>query len=178
MFTLPTPTQFSAFKAGIGLLTLLVGACVQAATYQPSAAEQARADQAYRAFSTAMRDADYERAYQQLHARLKKAQSLTEWRAGEERFARAAGTLVGFFNPRASWHFDPPNALEPGFYVEYRHQCRYARLDPCYEILVLFSPMGEHFSLIRHSRHYINTQTGKRSGEFIHIPGQHSRIRQ
>lgn len=159
----------------IGLLLLLTSAS-RAYAYQPSADEQARADRVYHAFTQALLNADYATAYSLFHPRLKQAQDLSAWQAKEEQFAQAAGTLVGYFGPGASWHFDPPYALDQGFYVEYRYQCRYAHLEPCRETLVLFSELGEQFRVIRHSRSYVNRTTGKRSGEFVRIPGHHSRI--
>lgn len=163
---------FARLAGGIFLFFSSAWACA----YQPSADEQARADRVYHAFTQALLNADYATAYSLFHPRLKQAQDLSTWRAKEVKFAHEAGTLVGYFEPAASWHFDPPYALDKGFYVEYRYLCRYAHLEPCRETLVLFSALGEQFQVIRHARSYVNRKTGKRSGEFVRIPGHHSRI--
>ncbi|MDO3388707.1 hypothetical protein QWI17_22865 [Gilvimarinus sp. SDUM040013] len=145
--------------------------------YIPAPAEQARADQTFHQFTQLLRQADYPGAYQYLDTSLQRRQTATQWQTSELRFAESAGTHAGYSTPTATWFFDPPHASKPGIYVQYRYKCHYAYLDPCHETLALFSALGETFTVIRHSRSYINTRSGKRTGSFVEIPGHHSRIR-
>lgn len=169
---------FRHFFPGL-VLPVLAGLLLSlsVAAYEPSPTERASADRVFHLYVNSLREADYDTAYELHSEALQSAQDIASWRAGEAQFAEQAGLNTGYSEPRVSWHLDPEKAPAPGFYVRYEYQCQHAHLNPCRAELTLFSPMAETFSVIRFSRSYVNTRTGKRSGAFVRIPGEHSAIR-
>ncbi|MCP8900451.1 DUF4019 domain-containing protein [Gilvimarinus xylanilyticus] len=156
------------------LLCLLCFHSVRA--YEPSPQERQNAQATALQYIEHLNAGEYREAYD-MHS------ELLNQRMDYERFAKSqaafsdnsgkslSDTLVG-----ANWQLDPAKAPAEGFYVEYEIACEYQYLKPCAQTLVLYSELGERFRVMRHSRSYVNTQTGKRVGQFIEMPGNSSRL--
>lgn len=160
----------------IALLLVCFVWASNAQAYEPSPAEREAAKAFAARYLADLGAGDYETAYGMHAELLNQKLDYAAWVEKERDFSQSAGGDALHTLASMSWHFDPPKAPLEGFYVEFDVACQYQNLDPCRATLVLHSVLGETFSVMRYSRSYVNTKTGKREGRFIKMPGHYSRL--
>ncbi|WP_020207512.1 DUF4019 domain-containing protein [Gilvimarinus chinensis] len=156
------------------LICLLCFHSVQA--YEPSPQERELAQATALQYIQHLNAGEYREAYNMHSELLNQRMNYERFAKSQTAFSDSSGkslsdTLIG-----ANWQLDPAKAPTKGFYVEYEFACEYQYLKPCEQTLVLYSELGERFRVMRHSRSYVNTQTGKRAGKYIAKPGNFSRL--
>lgn len=155
---------------------LLFISVAQAQSYEPDPQQQTHALAFAESYFQAQQAREFEQSYLQLAPSLQDRMTLQQWTASQEKFFSNAGSYAGSALEGMRWHLDPKHADLEGIYAELLYSCHYAYLNPCEETLMLYSEIGEKFSVIRHERYYVNIQTGKKVGKFLRLPFHRSSL--
>jgi hypothetical protein len=85
--------------------------------------------------------------------------TLEQWKKFERDFVTVSGGAPQFYDLKATWYKDPPNAQGPGIYAAFDYSCKYENIKICSGVIILYSQTGSEFHVMRHERNYIYKET-------------------